>query len=89
MWRSLPYNKANRLQNGSFLQQLTNGIGGLSAVGQPLLGLIGVDADNAGVLGGIVVADLLDETAVTSKTAVSDNNGRKEPSWRPCGADES
>src|SRR5699024_6896141 len=49
-------------------------VGGLGAVGQPLLGLVGVDLDDAGLLGGVVVADLLDEAAVAGKAAVGNNN---------------
>src|SRR5699024_2409060 len=62
------------LQNGSLLQQLTDSVSGLSAVGEPLLGLVGIDVDNAGLLGGIVVADLLDEAAIAGKAAVGNNN---------------
>ena len=46
----------------------------MSAVGDPGLSLLAVDAHVRGLLIGVVSADLLDETAIAGEAAVSNNN---------------
>ena len=48
-----------------FLEEVADGVGGLGAVGEPLLGEVRVDPDHFGVACGIVDADLLDVLSVT------------------------
>ena len=62
------------LQDTGLLQQNADGIGGLSAILDPLLSGLGVDNDLRGLLQGIVGADLLDETAVTGITGIGHNH---------------
>ena len=61
---------SRKLQDLVLLEQRTDGIGRLRAVGNPLLGLLGVDLHLCGLLARIIGADLLDETAVAGETDV-------------------
>ena len=62
------------LQHAVLLKQNLHGIRGLGAVGNPLLGLLGVNLDNLGFDHGVVVADLLDESAVAGLTGIRYHN---------------
>ena len=47
------------LLNAGNLEQLFDGLGGLSAVAKPLLGKFGINFDHAGLFGGIVITEFL------------------------------
>src|SRR6266516_4420205 len=55
-------------------EQVGDRLGGLSALGDPAAGLVGVDLDPRGLVGGVVEADVLDETAVTGAARVGDHD---------------
>ena len=75
------------LEDVDFFQQSAHGVGGLSAGLDPLLGALSVDLDLGRGDAGIVSADLLDEAAIAGDNgSPPPQRGRKEPSWRPCGA---
>src|SRR5699024_9648271 len=65
------------LDDAVLLEQGADGVGGLGAVLHPLLGLLGVNLHHAGLLHGVVVADLLDETAVTGEAGVRHHDAVK------------
>src|SRR5690606_31212461 len=56
------------------LEQRGHLLGGLGANAQPVLRTLGVDLDDRGLLGGVVLADLLDGTAVALRARVHDDN---------------
>src|SRR5699024_11345917 len=56
------------------LEQLLDGLGGLGAHAQPVLGTLGVDLDEARVLLGAVQSDVLDSTTVTTGAGVRDHD---------------
>src|SRR6185437_9454489 len=56
------------------LQQLEDGFGGLSSHGEPVLGALRVDLDEAGLFLGVVAADDLDGAAVAAGARVGDRD---------------
>ena len=64
----------DKLQDFSLLEQHADRVGGLCAVGEPLLRLFGVDLNKGGLLRRVIGADFFNETAVAGKAAVSYDN---------------
>src|SRR5699024_10258189 len=62
------------LQNVALLQQNADGIGGLSAVGDPGFRLLAVDLHDDRVLRRIVVTDLLNKAAVTGEAGIRNHD---------------
>src|SRR4029079_2915234 len=56
------------------LQQRGDGLGRLGAVAEPVLRTLAVDLDDRGLLGGVVLADLLDRTAIALGARVHDDD---------------
>lgn len=56
------------------LEECLDGLGGLCAHGQPVLSALGIDVDQRGLFLGVVLADGLDRTAVTTGARVGDDN---------------
>ena len=56
------------------LGECLDGLGGLCAHGQPVLSALGIDVDQRGLFLGVVLADGLDRTAVTTGARVGDDN---------------
>ena len=59
------------------LHQGPDGIGGLRAAGQPLLGLLHIHLKLRGVLGGVVGAYLLDKAAIPGVAGIGHHNAVK------------
>src|SRR6266487_2370475 len=55
-------------------EQVGDRLGGLGALGDPAAGLVGVDLDPRGLVGGVVEADVLDEAAVAWAAGVGDHD---------------
>src|SRR5699024_2326293 len=55
-------------------QESSDRIGGLCPHGQPVLHPLGIDLDEAGVLLGVVLTDLLDRAAVTLVSGIGDDD---------------
>src|SRR5690606_8936833 len=49
-------------------------LGRLSADGEPVLGTLGIDLDERGLLGGVVLTDLFDDTTVALGARVGDDD---------------
>src|SRR5690554_4183213 len=56
------------------LEQRGDLLGGLGAHGEPVLRTLGVDVDERGLLGRVVLADLLDRPAITLLATVHDDD---------------
>lgn len=64
-------------------EEVADGIGGLCAVCEPLLGEVCVDADYLGIADGIIDADLLDVLSVACLSGIGGNDAVKGAFFAP------